>query len=252
MDAEDWLRTVERELDVAQCTDQERVLYGPHQLRGAAQQWWESYRLAHNNPNTITCQEFTETFRAHHVPAGVMSLKKEFLALTQGAMSVNRAIMTENTRREMEEKKRKQRAQQSSSNTRPWYSGPQNYQNRPAQNAGQQPQQFQRYNNNGNYQYQRPNYQPQQNNGQMQRPNNQAPRQQTPVSTHVKAGTSVQPESNTCLKCGGTGHYSKFYPQRNAPQQTPQQPPTGGATTPASGQSCNASEQVNYVAAKAV
>jgi len=90
MDAEDWLRAIERELDVAQCTDQEKVLYGPHQLRGAAQQWWESYRLAHNNPNTITWQEFTERFRAHHVPAGVMSLKKEqFLALTQGTMTVS-------------------------------------------------------------------------------------------------------------------------------------------------------------------
>ncbi|WVZ81366.1 hypothetical protein U9M48_028752 [Paspalum notatum var. saurae] len=172
MDAEDWLRAIERELDVVQCTDQEKVLYGPHQLRGAAQQWWESYRLAHNNPNTITWQEFTERFRAHHVPAGVMSLKKEeFLALTQGTMTVSeyrdkflqlsrycpeevntdpkkqyrflkglvdplryqlmnhtfpncqhlidRAIVTESTRREMEEKKRKQKAQQSNSNTRP-------------------------------------------------------------------------------------------------------------------------------------
>ncbi|WVZ50518.1 LOW QUALITY PROTEIN: hypothetical protein U9M48_001764 [Paspalum notatum var. saurae] len=234
-----------------------------------------------------------------------MSLKKEeFLALTQGAMSVSeyrdkflqlsryypeevntdpkkqyrflkglvdplryqlmnhtfpncqhlidRAIMTENTRREMEEKMRKQKAQQSNSNTRPRYSGLQNYQNRPAQNAGQQPQQFQRYNNNGNYQYQRPNYQPQPNNGQVQRPNNQAPRQQTPVSTPMKTGTPIQPGSNTCFKCGGTGHYSKFCPQRNAPQQTPQQNPRGGATTPASGQSRNASGQVNYVAAEAV
>ncbi|WVZ56106.1 hypothetical protein U9M48_006685 [Paspalum notatum var. saurae] len=50
---------IEREPDVARCTDQEKVLYGPHRLRGAAQQWWESYRLAHNNPNTITLQEFT-------------------------------------------------------------------------------------------------------------------------------------------------------------------------------------------------
>ncbi|WVZ53382.1 hypothetical protein U9M48_004333 [Paspalum notatum var. saurae] len=86
----------------------------------------------------------------------------------------------------------------------------------------------------------------------MQRPNNQAPRQQTPVSTPVKAGTPVQPGSNTCFKCGGTGHYSKFCPQRNAPPQIPQQPPRGDATTPASGQSCNASGQVNYVAAEAV
>jgi hypothetical protein len=37
MDAEDWLRTVECELHTAQCNDREKVLYGPRQLRGAAQ-----------------------------------------------------------------------------------------------------------------------------------------------------------------------------------------------------------------------
>jgi hypothetical protein len=36
MDAEDWLRTVERELHTAQCNDREKVLYGPHLLRGVA------------------------------------------------------------------------------------------------------------------------------------------------------------------------------------------------------------------------
>jgi hypothetical protein len=35
MDAKDWLRTVERELHTAQCDDREKVLYGPHLLRGA-------------------------------------------------------------------------------------------------------------------------------------------------------------------------------------------------------------------------
>jgi hypothetical protein len=37
MDAEDWLHAVERELRTAQCDDREKVLYGPRQLRGAAQ-----------------------------------------------------------------------------------------------------------------------------------------------------------------------------------------------------------------------
>jgi hypothetical protein len=36
MDAEDWLRTMERELHTAQCDDREKVLYGPLMLRGAA------------------------------------------------------------------------------------------------------------------------------------------------------------------------------------------------------------------------
>jgi hypothetical protein len=37
MDAEDWLRIVERELHTVQCNDREKVLYGPCLLRGAAQ-----------------------------------------------------------------------------------------------------------------------------------------------------------------------------------------------------------------------
>jgi hypothetical protein len=87
MDAEDWLRTVERELHTAQCDDKEKVLYGPRLLRGASQSWWESYLATHTNPDTITWEEFRDNFRQYHVPAGLMTVKKEeFLALKQGAM----------------------------------------------------------------------------------------------------------------------------------------------------------------------
>jgi hypothetical protein len=67
MDAEDWLRTVERELHTAQCDDREKVLYGPRLLRGAAQSWWESYLATHANPDTITREEFRNNFRQYHV-----------------------------------------------------------------------------------------------------------------------------------------------------------------------------------------
>jgi hypothetical protein len=90
MDAEDWLRTVERELHTAQCDDQEKVLYGPRLLRGAAQSWWESYLATHANPDTITWEEFRHNFCQCHVPAGLMTVKKEeFLMLKQGPMSVS-------------------------------------------------------------------------------------------------------------------------------------------------------------------
>ncbi|WVZ90826.1 hypothetical protein U9M48_037086 [Paspalum notatum var. saurae] len=56
MDVEDWLRTVERELDIARKGD------------GSAQEWWEAYRFAHRNPSSITWQEFKNNFRMHHVP----------------------------------------------------------------------------------------------------------------------------------------------------------------------------------------
>jgi hypothetical protein len=90
MDAEDWLRTVDRELHTAQCDDREKVLYGPRLLRGAAQSLWESYLTTHANLDTITWEEFRDNFRQYHVPAGLMAVKKEeFLALKQRPMSVS-------------------------------------------------------------------------------------------------------------------------------------------------------------------
>jgi hypothetical protein len=90
MDAEDWLRTVECELHTAQCNDREKVLYGPRQLRGAAQSWWESYLATHANPEAITWEEFRDNFRRYHVPKVLMIVRKEeFLALKQGPLSVN-------------------------------------------------------------------------------------------------------------------------------------------------------------------
>jgi hypothetical protein len=90
MDAEDWLCTVEHELHNAQCNDREKVLYGPQQLRGAAQSWWESYLATHANPEAITWEEFRDNFRRYHVPEGPMIVRKEeFLALKQGPLSVS-------------------------------------------------------------------------------------------------------------------------------------------------------------------
>jgi hypothetical protein len=66
------------------------VLYGPRQLRGAAQSWWESYLATHANPEAITWEEFRDNFRRYHVLEGLMIVKKEeFLALKQGPLSVS-------------------------------------------------------------------------------------------------------------------------------------------------------------------
>jgi hypothetical protein len=90
MDAEDWLRTMERELHTTQGDDREKVLYGPRLLRVEAQSWWESYLATHTNPDTITWEEFRDNFRQYHVLAGLMTVKKEeFLALKQGPMSIS-------------------------------------------------------------------------------------------------------------------------------------------------------------------
>jgi hypothetical protein len=179
MDAEDWLRAVERELHTAQCDDREKVLYGPRLLRGV-----------------INWEEFRNNFRQYHVPAGLMTVKKEeFLALKQGSMSISeyrdrflqlsryapedvntdakrqyrflrglvdplqyqlmnhtfptfqhlidRAIMTERKHKEMEDRKRKVSGPQSGSSNRPRFSGNLPQQFRQNQRPPQH-QQFQR------------------------------------------------------------------------------------------------------------
>ncbi|WVZ97304.1 hypothetical protein U9M48_042852 [Paspalum notatum var. saurae] len=87
LQADDWLRAVECQLDIAQCNGRERVLYGSGQLRGAALDWWESYRP--QDRDAFTWAQFKENFRNHHVPVGLMKMKKkEFLSTKQGSMSV--------------------------------------------------------------------------------------------------------------------------------------------------------------------
>jgi hypothetical protein len=90
MDAEDWLKGVEKKLVIAQCTDHEKVLFAAHQLYGTTANWWETYCNTHVNVNAITWNEFKARFCTHYVPRGTMKLKrKEFTNLKQDGMTVN-------------------------------------------------------------------------------------------------------------------------------------------------------------------
>jgi hypothetical protein len=85
LDADDWLKTVGKMLTTTQCDVKEKVLYAVGRLQGSAGAWWDAYVTAHAMPDAITWQEYTDSFRSHHIPAGLMKLKKkEFLSLTQG------------------------------------------------------------------------------------------------------------------------------------------------------------------------
>jgi hypothetical protein len=87
---DDWLKSVEKMLNIAQCFDREKVLYASGRLTGPAADWWDSYVVAHDAANTITWAEFTTQFRNYHIPAGLIIIKKkEFLSLKQGNMSVS-------------------------------------------------------------------------------------------------------------------------------------------------------------------
>jgi hypothetical protein len=76
MEAENWLKSIEKKLEIAQCTDREKVLFTAHQLFGAATDWWETYRNSHQNVGAITWNEFKTRFYTHYVPRGTMKLKK--------------------------------------------------------------------------------------------------------------------------------------------------------------------------------
>jgi hypothetical protein len=90
LDADDWLKTINKMLNITQCNDREKVLYASGRLEVAASDWWDAYTAAHAAADTITWQEFQEGFHTHHIPAGVKNLKlKEFLALKQGNMTVS-------------------------------------------------------------------------------------------------------------------------------------------------------------------
>jgi hypothetical protein len=47
MEAEDWLKGVEKKLMITQCTDHEKVLFAAHQLFGKVANWWETYCNTH-------------------------------------------------------------------------------------------------------------------------------------------------------------------------------------------------------------
>jgi hypothetical protein len=88
--ADDWLKSVEKMLNIAQCTDREKVLYALGRLTGLAADWWDSYCAAHAAANTITWAKFCTQFRNYHIPAGLIKIKKKkFLSLKQGNMTVS-------------------------------------------------------------------------------------------------------------------------------------------------------------------
>jgi hypothetical protein len=89
MEAEDWLKLIEKKLEIAQCTDQEKVLFIAHQLFGTAADWWETYRNSHQNVGAINWNELKARFRTHYVPRGTLKLKKEFSKLQQDGMTLN-------------------------------------------------------------------------------------------------------------------------------------------------------------------
>jgi acyl carrier protein phosphodiesterase len=77
MHADDWLKSMEKMLIIAQCSDWEKVLYSSGRLTGPAADWWDSYTAAYDAVDTITWAEFATQFRNFYIPAGLMKIKKK-------------------------------------------------------------------------------------------------------------------------------------------------------------------------------
>jgi hypothetical protein len=77
MEADDFLKSIEKKLEIAQCNDHEKVLFAAHQLFRTVVDWGETYRNSHPNLRAITWNEFKARFRTHYVPRGRLKLKKK-------------------------------------------------------------------------------------------------------------------------------------------------------------------------------
>jgi hypothetical protein len=117
---------------------------------------------------------------------------------------IDRAIMTERKRKEIEDHKCKISGPQPGSSNRHHFSGNQPQQFRQNQHPPQQHQQFQR-------QYPQHQYQNRQNNqsggGQFQRQNQQALRLPAPATQQNSQTTPAQVGNRACFHCGEQGHW---------------------------------------------
>ncbi|KAK1628168.1 hypothetical protein QYE76_002483 [Lolium multiflorum] len=88
LDADDWLQTIENNLEVAGVEAAEKVLFATHYLSGPARAWWTSAR-AMNAGQMMTWEDFKLKFSKYHVPQGLIKkMRDEFRELKQGKMSV--------------------------------------------------------------------------------------------------------------------------------------------------------------------
>ncbi|KAK1667366.1 hypothetical protein QYE76_055525 [Lolium multiflorum] len=88
LDADDWLQTMENNLEVARVEANEMVLFATHYLAGPARAWWTSTR-AMNGGQFMTWADFKLKFSKYHVPPGLIKkMRDEFRELKQGRMTV--------------------------------------------------------------------------------------------------------------------------------------------------------------------
>jgi hypothetical protein len=85
LEAHDWLLEIEKKLETVGCSDEEKVRYAAHQLKGLAGAWWSNFKHNHAENEPVTWAVFKQAFTLAFVPNGKVSIKKrEFRNLSQG------------------------------------------------------------------------------------------------------------------------------------------------------------------------
>ena len=88
LDADDWLQTMENNLEVIGVEANEKVLFATHYLAGDARAWWNNTHTTYNG-QVMTWEAFKIKFSRTHVPQGLVTrMRDEFQELKQGRMTV--------------------------------------------------------------------------------------------------------------------------------------------------------------------
>ena len=89
LDADDWLRALERKFAALHVPAAEQVNFATYLLAGEVGSSWESHVSMFVVGHVFTWEDFRSSFRAAYIPKPVMDLKRrEFLDLNQGRMDV--------------------------------------------------------------------------------------------------------------------------------------------------------------------
>jgi hypothetical protein len=84
---DDWLKSVEKMLNIVQCSDREKVLYASGRLTGLAADWWDSYTAAHDAANAIT---WTESIQKLPYSCWPDENKEEGISITEARQHVSK------------------------------------------------------------------------------------------------------------------------------------------------------------------
>ena len=87
LEGDDWLRTIEKKLEISRTKEAKKVPFDTQYLEGDGAIRWDNTKAMWPADDQITWDKFKDNFRKYHIPAGIMKIKQhEFLSLTQGSM----------------------------------------------------------------------------------------------------------------------------------------------------------------------